>query len=177
MGSGIKIPQLSRSTSDPSGACVLFRLLELSHRWVSSSYPSLELASPPLFSCLSYLTYSIFPAAADISFPTQMSLLLLLLSHMQLFCDPSDHNPSGSSVHRLSQARILEWIAISFSRGSSPLRDQTRISCVGRWILYHRATREAHPKKLPLLKSLSQSLLLGRLKKNTHRSKQKRNVS
>ena len=36
----------------------------------------------------------------------------------------------GSSVHGILQARILEWVAISFSRGSSKLRDQTRISCV-----------------------------------------------
>ena len=42
-----------------------------------------------------------------------------LLSHIQLFCNPMDRNPAGSSVHRISQARILQWVAISFSRGSS----------------------------------------------------------
>ena len=36
----------------------------------------------------------------------------------------------GSSVHRISQARILEWVAISSSRGASQTRDQTHISCV-----------------------------------------------
>ena len=36
----------------------------------------------------------------------------------------------GSSVHGISQARILEWVAISFSRGSSRLRDRTHISCI-----------------------------------------------
>ena len=50
----------------------------------------------------------------------------------------------GSSVHGILQARILEWVAISFSGGSSWLRDGTRISCIGRRILYHRATREDH---------------------------------
>ena len=50
------------------------------------------------------------------------------LSHVQLFCDPMDCNPPGSSVHEISQARILEWVAISSSKGSSP-RDQTRVSC------------------------------------------------
>ena len=49
-----------------------------------------------------------------------------------------------SSVHEISQERILEWVAISFSRGSSQPRDQTCIFCIGRWILYHWATREAH---------------------------------
>ena len=48
--------------------------------------------------------------------------------------------PSGSSVHRISQARILEWVAISFSKRFSRRRDQTRISCVScidRRIVYH----------------------------------------
>ena len=36
----------------------------------------------------------------------------------------------GSSVHGISQARILEWVAISFSRGSSPPRDQIHVSCL-----------------------------------------------
>ena len=49
----------------------------------------------------------------------------------------------GSSVHGISQARILEWVAISFSRGSSWPRNWTQVSCIGRWILYHWATREA----------------------------------
>ena len=44
-------------------------------------------------------------------------------------CDPMDCSPPGSSVHGISQARILEWVAISFSRGSSQPRDQTRVSC------------------------------------------------
>ena len=35
------------------------------------------------------------------------------------------------------QVRILEWVAISFSRGSSRPRDRTRISCIGRQIFYH----------------------------------------
>ena len=44
----------------------------------------------------------------------------------------------GLSVHGISQARILERIVISFSRGSSQPRDQKQISCIGRWILSHR---------------------------------------
>ena len=41
---------------------------------------------------------------------------------------PIDHSPPGSSVHGILQAGILEWVVISFSRGSSWLRDQTHIS-------------------------------------------------
>ena len=45
-------------------------------------------------------------------------------------CDPMDNSPPGSSVHGISQARKLEWVAISFSRGSSWPRDWTRNSCI-----------------------------------------------
>ena len=58
-------------------------------------------------------------------------------------CNPMDCSPTGSSVHGTLQARILEWVAISFSRGSSRHIDQTSVSCVswiGRWILYHCTT-------------------------------------
>ena len=58
-------------------------------------------------------------------------------------CDPMDCSPPGSSVHGIAQARILEWVAISLSRGSSWPRDRTHVSCIGRWILYQGASREA----------------------------------
>ena len=60
-------------------------------------------------------------------------------------CDPMDCSPPGSSVHGIFQARILEWVAIPFSRGSSWPRNQTWVSwvsCIGMWILYHCATWE-----------------------------------
>ena len=56
-----------------------------------------------------------------------------------------DCSPPGSSVHEISQARILEQVAISFSRGSSWPRDQTYVSYIGRGILHHWVTREAGP--------------------------------
>ena len=46
----------------------------------------------------------------------------------QPLCDPVDCSPSGSSIHGIFQARILEWVAISLSRGSSQPRDQTQAS-------------------------------------------------
>ena len=61
---------------------------------------------------------------------------------------PMDCSPPGSSVHATLQARILEWVAISFSRGSSWSRDRTWvscISCIGRQILYCWATCEVLP--------------------------------
>ena len=52
-------------------------------------------------------------------------------------CDPMDCHPPGSSVRGIFQAGVLEWVAISFSSGSSQPRDQTHVSCIGRWILSH----------------------------------------
>ena len=48
--------------------------------------------------------------------------------------------PTRLLVHGILQARILEWVAISFSRGTSPTRDRTCVSCISRWILYPWAT-------------------------------------
>ena len=56
-----------------------------------------------------------------------------------------DCSPPGSSVHEILQARILEWVAIPFSRGSSWPRDWTGVSCIGKQILYHWASREMSP--------------------------------
>ena len=56
-------------------------------------------------------------------------------------CNPTDY--SGSSVHGILQARILEWVAVSFSRGSSQPRDQTQVSCIAGRFFTVWATREA----------------------------------
>ena len=55
-------------------------------------------------------------------------------------CHCVDGSPPSSSVHGISQARILKWVAMSYSRGSSHPRDRTHVSCIGRWALYHWAT-------------------------------------
>ena len=67
-------------------------------------------------------------------------------------CDPIDCSPPGSSVHGISQTRILEWAAISSSRGSSPPRDQTWVSCISfiaRKILYHEPPRTTTSPSTP----------------------------
>ena len=74
------------------------------------------------------------------------------------FATPMGCSPPGSSVHGILQARILVWVAICFSRGSSWPRDQTWIYIIGRKTLYHWATWEAHPAAHPAPKSLSVSL-------------------
>ena len=62
-------------------------------------------------------------------------------------CDLTDCRPAGSSVHGISQARVLEWVATSSSRSSSRPRDQidiSRICHTGRRFLYHSTTWEGH---------------------------------
>ena len=51
-------------------------------------------------------------------------------------CNPLDYSPAGSSVCGISQTRILEWVAIPFSMGSSQPRDGTRVSCVASRLFY-----------------------------------------
>ena len=67
-------------------------------------------------------------------------------------CHPMDWGPPASSVHGISQARTLDWVAISLSRGSSLPKDRTYVSCVsyiGRWILYqlHHLGKPIHSMK------------------------------
>ena len=53
-----------------------------------------------------------------------------LIQSCLTLCNPMDCSPPGSSVHGISQARILEWVAISFSRWSSQPRDRASVSSV-----------------------------------------------
>ena len=83
-------------------------------------------------------------------FPFGNEMLLTLVQARSVtklcptLCNPMDCSPPGFSVHGIFQARILEWVAISYSRRSSQPSDQTRIShvsCISS--LYHSATCEA----------------------------------
>ena len=88
------------------------------------------------------------PALQADSLPTELEgspnvILVLCFTWLCLtLLRPCGLLPPGSSVHRISQARILEWVAISYSRGSSRLRVLTWVSylsctgCIGRWILF-----------------------------------------
>ena len=73
-----------------------------------------------------------------------MKDVLLLFSHEVVsdFCKPMVCSPPGSSVHGILQVRILEWVAISFSRGPSQPRDQTQVSWIADGFFIDWATRE-----------------------------------
>ena len=68
----------------------------------------------------------------------------LSLSRVWRFATPRAISLPGSFLHGISHARILEWSAISFSRGFSLSRDRTRISCIGRrihhWVMWEAPT-------------------------------------
>ena len=57
--------------------------------------------------------------------------------------DPMDCSPPGPSIHGIYQARILEWVAYPFSRGSSQFRNQTGVSCTAGRFFTHSVIREA----------------------------------
>ena len=92
------------------------KVLELQLQHHSSKKPDSSLLSLFILSLLCYINTIRFSVAQ--SCPT--------------LCDPMDCSPPGSSVHGIFQVRLLEWIAISFSRGACPSRDWTHLSCIGR---------------------------------------------
>ena len=86
-------------------------------------------------------------------------------------CDPMDYSLPGSSVHGILQARILEWVAISFSRRSSQPRNRTQVSCNAHRCFTIWATREAYLtylhstswEKLGRMKHKLESRMLGEI--------------
>ena len=68
---------------------------------------------------------------------------ILSLSHVWHFCNPLDCSPPCSSIHWISQAKILEWVAISFSSVPSQPRNQTQVPCIAGRFFINWATREA----------------------------------
>ena len=98
-----------------------------------------------------------FIAKSNLIFYIKMHACLCACSVAQsclTLCHRMDCSPSGSSVHRIFQTRILEWVAISFSKGSSRPRDQTCItyvSCVTSRLLTSWAEWIGHHKTVQML--------------------------
>ena len=105
----------------------------------------------------SYAVMHVEGAFADsvVPFPLHFSICkcmcVQLLSYVQLSVTPwtAVHQASLSMV--ILQARMLEWVASAFSRGSSWHRNRTQVSGRGRWIFYHGATREDPNRTILLL--------------------------
>ena len=111
-----------------------------------------------------------------------------VLSHSVMsdsFCHPLDCSPPGSSVCGISQARILEWVTISFSRGSSWARNWTCVSCIVRQVFYLLSHWGSHGNgtychwvgELSCLSSKNSSALSILLSQEAHQTTCKQNVS
>ena len=88
---------------------------------------------------LTTLLYHIFILSLKIKQVCAESLQLCLT-----LCNPIDCSPPVYSVHGILQARILEWVAIPFSMGTSQPRDETLVSCIAGRLFTIWATRDAH---------------------------------
>ena len=86
---------------------------------------------------LPYRVIGVLPQVANQNTKRLYSMKVKMLT-VQLcltLCNSMDFSPPGSSVRGILQARILEWVDIPFSRGSSQLKDQTQVSCLaGRFL-------------------------------------------
>ena len=85
-----------------------------------------------------------------------MLLCVLVTQWCLTLCSPTDYNPPGSFIHGIFQARILDWIAISFSRRSSQPRDQTWVSHIAGRFFTIWATKEANVMFLCVYKTSSE---------------------
>ena len=83
-----------------------------------------------------------------------MKVKVLVTQSCLTLCDPMDYSLPGSSVHGILQARILEWVAFPFCRGSSQPRNRTQISCITGRLLTDSAKREAQSSNAAAAKSL-----------------------
>ena len=157
--------QLQHQSSNEHSGLISFRmdcldLLAVQGTLKSSPTPQFKSINSSVLSFLYSPTLtSIMPTGKTIAltrwtfFGKVMSLLLNMLSaavaakllqSSPTLWDPMDYSLPGSSIHGITQARLLEWVAIYSSMGSSWSRNQNYvvscISCTGGWILYHWAT-------------------------------------
>ena len=101
-----------------------------------------------------FLSFIVYIFAWNVPLVSLIFLTRSLWSHCEVaqssptLCDPMNCSLPGSSVHGIFQLRVLEWVAISFSRGNSWPRDQTQVSLIVGRCFTVWATREAPPSIL-----------------------------
>ena len=84
-----------------------------------------------------------YPCSILINVKKKVKLTYDVESQNSNYSDPMNSSPPGSSVHGIFQARVLEWVAVPFSRGSSQPRDWTQVSRIAGRFFTVWATREA----------------------------------
>ena len=102
-------------------------------QWIFSSY---SCKHHPDQECQQHPEVSFLPCPIHY-LHTKTSIVVWSLNCVRLFSNPMNCSLPGFSVHGISQAGILEWVAISSSRGSFWRGDRTCVFCIVRWILYH----------------------------------------
>ena len=103
---------------------------------VHGSFSSLHVSLLPITSFLYYVHMTVLPLAII----SDACMHAKWLQSGPTLCDLVDCSRPGYSVQGILQERILVWVAMHFSRGSSQPRDRTHISyvsCIGRWVLYY----------------------------------------
>ena len=117
--------------------------------WATREAQRMSLGIQLIMKTLNLLQYSSLLPCLPLAFSTQKCIhanwdvVCMHAKSLQLcltLCDPMDCSPPGSSVRGILQVRILQWVGMPFSRGSSWLRDQIHLSCLsctGKRVLYH----------------------------------------
>ena len=94
----------------------------------------------PMFSCKSFIVSGLIFRSLihfEFIFVYGVNWLIEVAQSCLTLCDPMDYSLPGFSIHGIFQARVLEWVVISFSRRSSWFRDQTQVfSISGRWFTF-----------------------------------------
>ena len=112
---------------------------QITRSHVGTTGGSAVIADSPALGMGTELVWLFYPFTIIVSMHACMRVKSLQLC--PTLCDPTDCSPPGSSVHGILQARILEWVAMPFSRGSSQLRDWTWIFCIAGGFVAVLATR------------------------------------
>ena len=156
----VLLSTLSWCSACTSGSEDVFLMYLWREMYSMSTYSSAILFSPSLLlNMLSMFAITFLPRSKRLLTSWLQSLSAVILEPKEIkcvtvstfslsichevICDPMDCNLSGSSVHGILQARILEWVAVPFSRGSSQPRDWTQFSHITGRFFTIWATREA----------------------------------
>ena len=147
--------------------------------------PWIEPVSPLSLFCIAGEFLTAEPPGKPLSFPdfskTQTESRMVTVNYCwsditqscPTLCNPVDCSLPGSSDHGIFQARVLEWVAISFSRGSSQPRDRTQVFCIASRLFTVWATLEAQTWT-PSLRIIYGSPNQQRFKKHTGKKKKKK---
>ena len=143
--------------------------MKIEEMWILTGHWMVLRISFWIFNCSNFDYFFILKICISLSYITKYYLQIIFLHAWSsccsvaklclTLCNPRDYSLPGSSVHEISQARMLGWVAISFSRGSFQTRDQTHVPGTGRQVLYRWGTREAPSVRFIMTKCINKIVL------------------